>query len=280
MNIVPRVSTPQSLESIAETLRDAFAVEAGRPLDATTAELLTAQILIETREGQSIKNNSPGNISASSKWGGDAWRPPWFALTETSSARDRELHEAMLANKAPSAFRSFPTFDAGMRDYVRTLLRQFPSIVQARTPGELARAIFDSGYTRDHKPEAIEPTLAGLVGKVRSSGVYDDLAPSPVPPVSVSPKAAAPALDSSSPRPALSYSYAAPPELQRGVSSPLVAVWQGFVGAKPDGLFGPATEERTRAWQARNGLPVTGRVGESDWARGVFGSTPPAWSKS
>ena len=117
MNIVPRVSTPQSLESIAETLRDAFAVEAGRPLDATTAELLTAQILIETREGPSIKNNSPGNISASRKWGGDAWRPPWFALTETSSARDRELHEAMLANKAPELVALYEELERIARGY-------------------------------------------------------------------------------------------------------------------------------------------------------------------
>lgn len=187
MNIVPRVSTPQTLESIASALRAAYAAEFGKVIDRTTAELLTAQILIETANGQGVKNNSPGNITASSKWAGDAWRPPWFEPpTETTSARNRDLHAKMKAGNAPSAFRAFATWDEGMRDYVRTLARQFPTIVAARSPRQLAEAIFNSGYTRDHTPDESTPTLAALVERVRKSGVFDDLttpAPAPVSPV-------------------------------------------------------------------------------------------------
>lgn len=189
MNIVPRVSTPQTLESIASALRAAYAAEFGKVIDKATAELLTAQILVETANGQQVKNNCPGNITASSKWTGDAWRPPWFdPPTETTTARNRALHEQMKAGKAPSAFRSFDTWEAGMRDHVRTLARQFPTIVAARTPRQLAEAIFNSGYTRDHTPDETTPTLTGLVDRVRKSGVFDDLSPQP-PPVQPAPPA-------------------------------------------------------------------------------------------
>ena len=279
MNIVPRDSTPQPLETIASELRDAYAAELGRAPDATTAELLTAQILIETANGESIKNHSPGNISASARWPGDAWRPPWFeAPTDATSPRNRQLHADMLANKAPSAFRSFPTFAAGMRDYVGTLQRQFPTILVARTPLELAQAIFNSGYTRDHQPEEVAPTLAQLVERVRKAGVFDDLAQeSPTRPDS--PKAgAAPGSSSSASAPRL-YRFELPPVLERGSSGPLVVLWQRIVGAGDDGLFGDKTRDATRAWQAQRGLPVTGRVALSCWIVATTGGrTPHGWN--
>lgn len=278
MNIVPRVSTPATLEGIALALRDAFAAEFGRPLDSTTAELLTAQILIETSSGQSIKNHSPGNISASSKWSGDAWRPPWFEEPAGGwkTERDASLHAAMLAKKAPSAFRAFASLDDGMRDYVRTLSKQFPTIIAARTPGELARAIHDSGYTRDHKPEAIEPTLAQLVTKIRVSGVYDDLAAATRPDL---PKGLTPPAGSSS-APSPRFSFINPPVLGMGDCGPLVVLWQRIVGASDDGLFGRLTEDATRHWQSRQGLPVSGRVTVPCWVVATAGKVvPAAWGQ-
>lgn len=221
MNIVPRVSTPQTLESIARALRSAFAAEFGRVIDATTAELLTAQILVETANGQAVKNNCPGNITASSKWTGDAWRPPWFdPPTEATSARNRQLHADMKAGKAPSAFRSFSSWDAGMLDHVRTLRKQFPSIVAARTPRQLAEAIYNSGYTRDHTPDETTPTLTGLVAKVRASKVFEDLLIPPLPePVRDTPE---PTTQPESPHPkavqARTSSVSAPPSSSSGLS--------------------------------------------------------------
>lgn len=272
MNIVPRVGTPKSLEEIAAELREAFAVETGRPLDATTGALLTAQILAETANGASVKNNAPGNISASKSWPGDAWRPPWFEEpTEATTPRNRELHAAMLVGKAPSAFRSFVSWSQGMRDYVGTLQRQFPTILAARTPRELAHAIYDSGYTRDHTPEETEPTFAALVDRVRKSGVFDDLAPEPTTRPDL-PKAGAAARSPSGSLPALSsYRYVTPPDLTRGDSGPLVVLWQRVVGVVDDGLFGQKTEDATRAWQAKHGLPVTGVVTVTAWTIGAVG---------
>lgn len=262
MNIVPRVSTPQSLAAIADALVNAYVVQFGREPDQTTAELLTAQIMVETASGQAIKNHSPGNISASARWTGDAWRPPWFdEPTETTSARDRALHAAMLEGKAPSAFRAFRTLEDGMADYVHTLARQFPIILAARTPSELAQAIFDSGYTRDHTPSETSPTLHALVGRVREAGLFDAL------PKAQLPAPASPG--SSSPAAPRGYSFVPVPAIARGSSGPLVVLWQRAiapVSLAHDGLFGPLTEQATKNWQSARMLGATGRVGSVEWA--------------
>lgn len=264
MNIVPRVATPHGAPALGAALLTAYTREFGRGPDRTTAELLLAQILIETARGAAIKNNSPGNISANSKWGGDAWRPPWFdEPTESTSERNRKLHAEMKAGRAPSAFRAFATLDLGMADYVRTLSRQFPTILAARTPEELAQAIFDSGYTRDHKPAEVAPTLAALVGNIREIGIFDDLTVR-----DAAPKA--PALEAAAAASGLpSWSLVPCPLLQLGSAGPLVVLWQVRVNAtlKPDGLFGAQTEQATRAWQARLGLPATGQVDAASWER-------------
>lgn len=176
MNIVPRATTPKSLAEIAAALEAQYSPIFASALARGLAELLTAQIMIETRNGQSMQNNAPGNVSASAKWGGDAWRPPWFEEPgPETSARLRSLHTMMLAGKAPSAFRAYPSLGDGMADYLRTLRRNFPSILKARTPRQLANAIFDSNYTRDVPPAKLAPSLEREVATIRAAGVYSHL---------------------------------------------------------------------------------------------------------
>ena len=176
MNVVPRVNTPKTLAEIARALEASHQRIFGLPLSRGGAELLTAQILIETANGKSIQNNSPGNVSASAKYSGDAWRPTWFEEpTEETSARDRALHAKMLAGGAPSAFRAFASFDLGVDDYLRILKRNFPAILLAKNPRQLAEAIFNSNYTRDVTPNQSEPGLRRLVEDVRRAGVFSHL---------------------------------------------------------------------------------------------------------
>lgn len=173
---VPQVSTPHSLSEIGRALETAYQNLFGRPIGRVLAELLGAQIMIEAGVGKSIKNESPGNVSASAKWPGEAWRPDWYPEpTEDASARTRDLHAKMLRGEAPSAFRSFRTLDAGMADYLRTLKGTFPAILAARSPRELAVAIFESRYTRDHTPDETEPSLKKLVGQIREAGIFAHL---------------------------------------------------------------------------------------------------------
>lgn len=62
--------------------------------------------------------------------------------------------------------------------------------------------------------------------------------------------------------------------LQRGASGEAVKLWQPVVGAKPDGRFGPETEELTRAWQIKHGLTGDGRVGPATWAAAFRAGVP------
>ena len=49
-----------------------------------------------------------------------------------------------------------------------------------------------------------------------------------------------------------------------------VKILQALVGAKPDGVYGPATQNKVRKWQAANGMRVTGKA-NLDTVRKMFG---------
>jgi hypothetical protein len=55
--------------------------------------------------------------------------------------------------------------------------------------------------------------------------------------------------------------FAVPRTLRRGMSGPDVAAWQRVVGVVDDGVFGPGTEDATKAFQALQGLAADGVVG-------------------
>jgi len=54
--------------------------------------------------------------------------------------------------------------------------------------------------------------------------------------------------------------------LKVGSSGKVVRVWQTFVGAEPDGFFGPQTERLTAEWQFQHGLNPSGKVDKHTWA--------------
>lgn len=156
MRIVPQASTPLS----AEHKRDAL-VAALPGIDRESAALLLALVQVET--GGVPMNNNAGNISASPKWEGDAWRPPWFE-PGNPNPKLAALHERMLKGEAPSAFRSYPTAAAGFADFARVLRLTFPTVLAAAKTGDPAAfvmALHDSGYSRDYSPAHI-PTFVSL----------------------------------------------------------------------------------------------------------------------
>lgn len=55
------------------------------------------------------------------------------------------------------------------------------------------------------------------------------------------------------------------PTLRRGSTGPAVEVIQRFLGLKPDGVFGPLTENAVRQYQKMRGLTVDGIVGGETW---------------
>jgi hypothetical protein len=63
---------------------------------------------------------------------------------------------------------------------------------------------------------------------------------------------------------------APPAEFGLGATGPLVRVWQGIIGAKPDGVFGAKeTLPRTRAWAHEAGFGDRSTVTPAMWATGV-----------
>ncbi len=69
---------------------------------------------------------------------------------------------------------------------------------------------------------------------------------------------------------------AAMPQLKQGSTGPNVVVWQGVIGVKADGQFGPQTSAATKAWQSAHGLVADGIVGPKTWSAAFPAMTPNA----
>lgn len=161
MQIVPRVNTPLTKAAAFLGL-----LRAAPTITRETAGLLLALIWLETGRGQSVYGWNVGNVAAGASWFGSAWRPTWFAEpTESSSARDRQLHADMLAGKAPSAFRSYPSAESGFDDFVRVLRTSFGAAWDAAGTGdadEFRSALASSRYAPEYSAPSVGVTLAKL----------------------------------------------------------------------------------------------------------------------
>jgi hypothetical protein len=159
MQVVPAVPTPITAEQARVAL-----VAAMPGIDRETGALLLALVWIETARGH-LMNFNAGNITASDKWPGNAWRPPWFELSDAASSPHLlELHEKMLHGKAPSAFRAYGSQLEGFEDFARVLKAQFPSVLAAAATGDaraFVQALHDSGYSRDYSPAHV-PNMTSL----------------------------------------------------------------------------------------------------------------------
>lgn len=81
--------------------------------------------------------------------------------------------------------------------------------------------------------------------------------------------AAAPAPAPAAPAGGLTFNYPGTP-VKLGSKGDAVKLVQGVVGAKPDGDFGPKTNELVRNWQKAKGLTYDGVVGPETW-KAMFG---------
>lgn len=151
------------------------------PMPTNLAELMLAQIWIETGQGSSIWNYNVGNLSG--EYQGNYWRPPWYEVDESSSNRYKELHQLMLDNKAPSKFQAYPDFETGFGQYLKLYQKdRYKPLLQAGISGnafEFAKAIFETGYCPDDpqcRPENTASTIEYFQNKFRDMGLfaYDD----------------------------------------------------------------------------------------------------------
>jgi hypothetical protein len=123
MIVVPRLPTPVGMEALPDLIEAAFHV-LGTRITPTQRANLGALVALETSRGRAIFNGNVGNISAGQSYAGPVWRPPWFEVTDASSARELALNQAMREGRAPSAFRAYDSVQQGVLDFARLLLGQ------------------------------------------------------------------------------------------------------------------------------------------------------------
>lgn len=164
MNIVQRVPTPvtdtEALRIMSQDWPSVFS-EAPTP---NALSLVLALVWIETARGTRCFNNNLFNISAGDQWPNDAWRPPWFDFDGGTNVTQRniQLHELMLKGKAPKAFRSYTSLDAGALDGLRMLKAQYPDVVTAAKTGsaDKFRIALSAMFSKDYSNPDAASTLA------------------------------------------------------------------------------------------------------------------------
>jgi hypothetical protein len=173
MHEVPRIRTPVSEQLAASALVTALAALGEHP-HQREAELLLAHLWLETGRGTACDNCNVGNITASDRYEGGAFRPAWFTVDDSSSPKMLNLHNEMLKGRAPRAFRAYATLEAGMGDYVGQIFHTFISIVQAARAGDaeaMAQAIRTSRYTPD-APIGTGRSLDSIAKEFASRGTF------------------------------------------------------------------------------------------------------------
>lgn len=185
---VARRPTSLTRAQMAKILAARYQALFGSPPSQQLAELLLAQLSLENASGRAIQNHNWGNITTKDSARVPFWRPTWFDLSEIQArpdsprkSRDLNLHQRMLAGKAPRAFRAFNSHDAGADAYLEFLHRdRFFPIVKAAEQGDARRfagAIFETGYCPDEacRPEKTAASFAALQREIRAQGVFAGL---------------------------------------------------------------------------------------------------------
>jgi|WetSurMetagenome_2_1015567.scaffolds.fasta_scaffold225551_2 hypothetical protein len=162
MQIVPATQTPLTAESSAEWLNQSIA------LDREQGPLIAALIWVESGAGNLTQHN-PGNVTASERWEGKAWRPPWYEPpADNATQKIKDLHLKMLRGEAPKAFRAFDDFAQGYADFARVLQTNFPAVLTAASSGDVPTFVTELSrkYSKDYGPRHY-PAFANWQGKMR-----------------------------------------------------------------------------------------------------------------
>lgn len=180
------LKTPHTLDEVWEAL-----AKAAPDWTVREREYAAALVWVETARGKSVIRDNVGNLMAAGfvngrevfSWKNNYWRPSWFA--DESS----QLHAKMLKGEAPSAFRAYSDFTAGMSSFVALLNRDryAPLKVAANSDDPLAYALAlsSSGYSRDYN-KAHAPTFRSIVAEIRAAFPTEAIGVVPSPTISPS----------------------------------------------------------------------------------------------
>lgn len=164
---VARTPTPIAQSQLPGLIDTAFAAQ-GTPLRGMQRMMLAVLASIETARGRAVQNHNVGNITAGPSYPGPVWRPPWFDPAEAAgNPRFEALHRAMLAGKAPSAFRAYADRAEGVADFARVLSRDFPEVMSAALVpnADAFRLALAKRYSPDYRNPATTASLAKLMSE-------------------------------------------------------------------------------------------------------------------
>lgn len=275
---VPRIVTPLEEVDAAHIMVNTLLI-AGIKAHQAMASLLLAQLWFETLHGQKVNNKNVGNLSVFDTFKGDFFRPAWFTVDANSSPDMQALHARMLNHQAPSAFESYPSFEASIADYIAKLKQKFPTILAAADSGDasaMAQAIKTSGYTPDAPPD-LAKTLSSIATDFQRRGTFKTL-PLARPVAAVqgpTPSAALQPSPSSSPSSTLPFTPSGSsvdvhslPTLQLGSSGVYVRIVKRILGIVPvTDPFDAAMKDRVEIEQTILGTTSDGVVGPETWKR-------------
>lgn len=164
MIVVPMTNTPIAFKAIPGIVKEAITKELGSEPDSTTINNLSALIALEVGRGKSLHNHNLGNISVAESFTGKAWRPPWFEITDSSSALNKFRHSEMLKGRAPRAFRAYDSITEGAGDWARRMRTTFRDALDAAGGStEAFRLALSKGYSHEYADPKSGVTLAALV---------------------------------------------------------------------------------------------------------------------
>jgi peptidoglycan hydrolase-like protein with peptidoglycan-binding domain len=226
---------------ICEGFRRCYGVDPSR----VQAQLAQAVGFLETSYGSGWSNKIPG-AATSNNWGavtaGGEWTGPTFEHRD--SRPDDHGNNIWYSTK----FRSYASPQDGATDLIKIVYVQRPSVFAAGLSGD--SLAFSTALYRTHYYLGFgatdEQRIAHHHGAVlHAIGLQCQALGEPPP-------------DVAKPLPVIA------PALLIGARGPAVSAWQRVIGAQQDGVFGPATEAATRAWQLLHKLPSTGIVTMAD----------------
>jgi hypothetical protein len=148
-------------------------------------------------------------------------------------------------------FQAFESAAKGFQAYLAKLKAKWPSAWQAALAGSpdvfAHRLKLGNYYTADEGQ--YRQTMVSVFNGLMRNPVTDRRAPAPL--------------------------VEGRPTLGLGARGATVKEWQGLLGAKADGDFGPVTRRLTIAFQVAHGLKADGVVGPKTWAVGLAKLDPP-----
>lgn len=171
---VPATRTPVTQAQAASYVIDGLRAKLNREPTEQEAVFTWALAMVETANGQSVIQNNAGNVSCYDDgrgWSGDFWRPPWFS--EQHDPKYSSLHAAMLAGKAPRAFRAYPSQKAGWGDFAREVARRKSLLdaMNADDPAQVVQQLHDTNYSKDYGEKHVA-TFSRLAETARTAGWF------------------------------------------------------------------------------------------------------------